>query len=208
MCGILFSVAFRKESFENDLIERISFRGPDSLGTHRIHLSDDNSKRALELTFTSSVLHLRGQQVTKQPLVSGSGDVLCWNGEIWQGLDVQDDENDGVALLEALIAEERVWDVMGKLEGPWAMVFYSANKNKLWYGRDCLGRRSLLCQTVPDNQGLRLSSVGVDMLGWEEVGVNGLWCIDLNDWIKKDKQVLMSRPALIAVSCISIPLGI
>jgi asparagine synthetase B (glutamine-hydrolysing) len=189
MCGILFSIAFRDtpSSSHDDLIPWISTRGPDSLGTHKVHLPGASSNRGLELTFTSSVLHLQGQNVSKQPLVS-NGDVLCWNGEIWNGLEVQDHENDGLKLLSSLTAGKRVWEIMGNIEGPWAMVFYSSKEQKLWYGRDCLGRRSLLWKNVLQTGGLVLSSVGVDMSGWKEVDVDGLWCMDLNDWIKEGQQ--------------------
>src|SRR5436190_649869 len=110
MCGILVSISFNSSSAQ-DLIPYISSRGPDSLQTHHVRLPN------LELSFTSSVLHLRGETVTVQPLVSEKGDVLCWNGEICQGLDIPDNENDGVKLLQALAGEESVWKVMEILEG-------------------------------------------------------------------------------------------
>src|SRR5437773_4924328 len=100
MCGILFSVAFRDfpSPAYNEVAPYISARGPDSLQTHRIQLSAGHSEQTLELKFTSSVLHLRGQKVTVQPLLSEENDVLCWNGEVWQGLDLQDSDNDGQTL--------------------------------------------------------------------------------------------------------------
>jgi asparagine synthetase B (glutamine-hydrolysing) len=189
MCGILFSIAFRDtpSCSHDDLVPWISARGPDSLATHKLQIPGTCSNRGLELTFTSSVLHLRGQKVTQQPLISGD-DVLCWNGEIWNGLEVQDYENDGAKLLASLQAGKRTWEIMENIEGPWAMVFYSSKERKLWYGRDCLGRRSLLWKNVSEKAALVLSSVGVDIPGWEEVGVDGLWCMDLNDWINEGQQ--------------------
>ena len=190
MCGILASIAYRGDSsFNEDLIPWISARGPDSLQTYTVQISipGNNSQTFLELTFTSSVLHLRGQDVTVQPLVSESGDVLCWNGEIWQGLNIEDNENDGLKLLAALTSEKSVWKVMETVEGPWAMVYYSSSERKLWYGRDCLGRRSLL--RMSSAGGIVLSSVGVDMGQWEEVSVNGLWCLNLDEWTMEQKEV-------------------
>jgi len=191
MCGILFSVAFRDSpsTGHNDLAPYIYARGPDSLQTHRIQIPVGHSDQSLELTFTSSVLHLRGQKVTVQPLVSEKLDILCWNGEVWQGLKVHDDENDGLKLLEALSSEKAVWKVMEGIEGPWAMVYFSSNDKKLWFGRDCLGRRSLLRRIMPHSKGLLLSSVGADMKDWEEVGVDGLWCLDLEEWIIQQRVV-------------------
>lgn len=197
MCGILFSIAFRDSpsAVHNDLIPYISSRGPDSLQTHSIQISVGDSQQSLELTFTSSVLHLRGQKVTVQPLVSETGDVLCWNGEVWQGLNLQDDENDGVKLLEALTGNGDVWKVMEGIEGPWAMVYFSSKDKKLWFGRDCLGRRSLVRKSVPESRELLLSSVGVDLTQLEEVEVDGLWCLDLNEWIMKGREVFHSQRA-------------
>ena len=191
MCGILFSVAFRDSpsAAHDDLAPYISARGPDSLQTHRIQIPVGHAEQSIELTFTSSVLHLRGQKLTVQPLVSEKMDVLCWNGELWHGLKVHDDENDGLKLLEALSTEKAVWKVMEGIEGPWTMVYFSSNDKKLWFGRDCLGRRSLLRRNLPDSNGLLLSSVGVDMRDWEEVGVGGLWCLDLEDWIIQRREV-------------------
>src|SRR5690606_17776879 len=81
MCGILFRL-FRKCPVTDPcplLLEAISRRGPDSLRTHQVE------RDGAVLTFTSSVLALRGTQVTVQPLVDeATGSVLCWNGEAWR----------------------------------------------------------------------------------------------------------------------------
>ena len=183
MCGILVSVASRDTSTAHDgLIPWIAARGPDSLQTLRIQIPSSESRTVLEVTFVSSVLHLRGDDVTVQPLVSVAGDVLCWNGEVWDGLEIGEDENDGVKLLAALTTQKPVWKVIRGIRGPWAMVYYSSEDKKLWFGRDCLGRRSLLQKRVVETGALVLSSVGVDMSGWAEVGAEGLWWLDLNNW--------------------------
>lgn len=192
MCGILVSVAYGEDSTSGkDLVPWINARGPDSLRTHKVRIGilEGNTHHFLELSFTSSVLHLRGKDVTVQPLVSESGDILCWNGEIWNGLEMEDNENDGLKLLEALTLEKQVWKVMEKVEGPWAMVYFSSSDRKLWYGRDCLGRRSLLKKALSESGGLVLSSVGVDMCQWEEVSVDGLWCVNLEEWVLKGTDV-------------------
>lgn len=192
MCGILVSVAIKGTagSPQEHLTPWISARGPDSLQTRRVEVPFPNLPVSLELTLTSSVLHLRGPEITVQPLISQIGDILCWNGEIWQGLAIGHDQNDGLKLLEELTSGKRqVWQVMGGIEGPWAMVFYDSKMQKLWYGRDCLGRRSLMRKIVPETGHLLLSSVGVDIDAWDEVGVEGLWCVDLSEYIKNQKDV-------------------
>lgn len=60
-----------------DASHKLRERGPDAFNTITI----DN------VTFLSSVLGLRGQ-LTPQPLVSAAGNVLCFNGEIFDGLEV------------------------------------------------------------------------------------------------------------------------
>jgi asparagine synthetase B (glutamine-hydrolysing) len=196
MCGILVSVAPRDISAcHDDLVGWIASRGPDSLQTHRIQLSGRDSKPPIEITFTSSVLHLRGHGVTVQPLISDTGDILCWNGEVWDGLEIREDEDDGVKLLAALTAGKPIWKVMEGVEGPWAMVYYSSKDMKLWFGRDCLGRRSLLQKRVVDSGTFVLSSVGVDLAGWTEVGVEGLWCLDLNGWSMQDQNEVFAEIA-------------
>jgi asparagine synthetase B (glutamine-hydrolysing) len=102
---------------------------------------------------------------------------------------VKDHENDGLKLLEALTSGANVWDVIGSIEGPWAMVYYCSFDRKLWYGRDSLGRRSLVRKSDSQTGGILLSSVGIDMSEWEEVDVDGLWCIDLDTWVKDGKEV-------------------
>ena len=191
MCGILVSVAIKgsEKSALNGLTPWIAARGPDSLQTQRIQIPFPDTQQSVELTFTSSVLHLRGHDVSVQPLVSQSGDILCWNGEIWQGLSVADDENDGLKLLDELVSGKKVWEVLGQIEGPWAMVFYDASKRRLWYGRDCLGRRSLMRKMIRETGELLLSSVGVDMDGWDEVGVEGLGCLELQEFINNCSEV-------------------
>jgi asparagine synthetase B (glutamine-hydrolysing) len=191
MCGIFVSVSVKSSSciVRDEHLQWISARGPDSLKTLTVQIPARETQDNLDLTFTSSVLHLRGQHVTVQPLVSEDGDILCWNGEVWKGLEVKEYENDGLKLLESLSSGAKVWDIMGSIEGPWAMVYYSSKDRRLWYGRDGLGRRSLVKRRDPQTGGLLLSSVGIDMYEWEEVGVDGLWCLDLSNWDNVQKEV-------------------
>lgn len=40
------------------------------------------------MRFHAAILHMRGNEVTKQPFVAENGDVFLWNGEIFSGLEV------------------------------------------------------------------------------------------------------------------------
>lgn len=69
-----------REQLSEAVVQGIRNRGPDSLERVRI---DDN---AMELV--ASVLHMRGREPTVQPLISKTGDVLLWNGEVFDGIPV------------------------------------------------------------------------------------------------------------------------
>jgi asparagine synthetase B (glutamine-hydrolysing) len=52
-------------------------------------LSDYESSQTYKLIVTGAVLHLRGS-LTPQPLEDDKGNVLVWNGEVFDGIDVSD----------------------------------------------------------------------------------------------------------------------
>ncbi|KAI7898362.1 asparagine synthase-domain-containing protein [Cokeromyces recurvatus] len=190
MCGILFSLSTEQtpvdvEEWEN-LKELNTRRGPDAQNLHQVHTSHRNQE--LLLQFFSSVLHLRGSETVPQPRYnSQTGNVLCWNGEIFGGIDVEFGHNDTQILMDQLektTTENDILDVLQKIEGPFAFVYYRAATHKIYFGRDCLGRRSLLWYH-PKNGPFMLSSVGksntevkTDSV-WEEVPAIGFFSIDL-----------------------------
>ncbi|KZV92493.1 hypothetical protein EXIGLDRAFT_718274 [Exidia glandulosa HHB12029] len=139
-----------------NLVAQNAARGPDLQNTHTVTL-----KSGLVLSLSASVLHMRGLHPQKQPHVL-DGNVLCWNGEIFEGIEISPDANDGAILFSALAAAtspSAVVEVLSHLEGPYAFVFYSATENALYFARDPLGRRSLLLQPPsPEFPALLLSS--------------------------------------------------
>ncbi|KZT58497.1 hypothetical protein CALCODRAFT_494755 [Calocera cornea HHB12733] len=193
MCGIVFSLRRGTDSFpeanasstENvaqwkALCELNACRGPDHRAEHVVQLECPGGK--VELTFFSSVLHLRGKEVTKQPFVSEDGDVFCWNGEVFEGLDIGEEENDGALLFRALSAAQDPRDVFAQLEGPYAFVYLKRSARRLYFARDPLGRRSLLKHQSEEQ--LLLASVGIDkVLEPEEVSPVEIHCIDLETFV-------------------------
>ncbi|CVK83580.1 related to asparagine synthases [Fusarium mangiferae] len=178
MCGIHAIISSSPEQTLSSVSERcLVNRGPDHTGTVRIQLDD------LFLTFTSTVLSLRGDHVAKQPFVDHvTGSILCWNGEAWgiQGESVQG--NDGEAILALLAEASRgAGDVLGILraiEGPFAFIYLDKPAKRLYYGRDRLGRRSLL---VRDGSPFVLSSIAETPVdGWTEVEADGCYTLDLS----------------------------
>ncbi|KAJ4016632.1 hypothetical protein NW752_003759 [Fusarium irregulare] len=182
MCGIHASITTSSDQALSSELERcLCNRGPDHTGTVKTQL--DNGQGELFFSFTSTVLSLRGDHVAKQPLVDPvTGSVLCWNGEAWaiRGEPVQG--NDGEAIL-ALLAEASqgsgdVMDVLRAIEGPFAFIYLDKPAQRLYYGRDRLGRRSLL---VKEGLPFALSSIAeTPVEGWTEVEADGYYTLDLS----------------------------
>eukprot|EP00879_Flechtneria_rotunda_P011431 GHRR01011941.1.p1 GENE.GHRR01011941.1~~GHRR01011941.1.p1 ORF type:complete len:860 (+),score=375.52 GHRR01011941.1:91-2670(+) len=101
----------------------------------------------IRLHLAASLLQLRGSIPATSPLQDKQGNILCFNGEIFGGLEIAPNSNDGKCLLmamgEAQSANE-VPQLLSKLRGPWSLIYWQANTCTLWFARDWLGRRSLL----------------------------------------------------------------
>lgn len=182
MCGIYAVISQNApEKITGDLETCLRSRGPDHIGSLTISAEDDDSP--LYIALTSTVLALRGDHTTVQPLLdSSSGSALCWNGEAWriQGQPVSG--NDGEVVLSKLSAasaggQEAILDTLRAIEGPFAFVFVDKPSKMLYYGRDRLGRRSLLVK--PDSP-FQLSSIpDTSSAGWLEVEADGCYSIPL-----------------------------
>ncbi|XP_076462692.1 asparagine synthetase domain-containing protein 1-like [Babylonia areolata] len=132
--------------------------------------------------FAGFVLHLRGS-LTPQPLTNRDGDVLLWNGEIFGGIEVKDEENDTQVLFQHLVKCEKQQDVLTVLQsihGPWSLIFWQAKEERLWFGRDVFGRRSLLWHLPQNDDVFALSSVPIAPLEFAEVPSVGLFCMELS----------------------------
>ncbi|TQN69464.1 Asparagine synthetase domain-containing protein [Colletotrichum shisoi] len=173
-------------------------RGPDHLGEVQAQSKTGGAgSENLFLTFTSTVLALRGDRVTQQPFRDeSSGSVLCWNGEAWKLAGAPVQGNDGEAIFSLLTAassrhdaEDAVLDVLRSIQGPFAFVYFDAPASRLYYGRDRLGRRSLLLNR---EEGLRLSSVAESTSpAWAEVEADGIYVLNLVGW-RGDSSVSLS----------------
>ncbi|TFL06116.1 asparagine synthase-domain-containing protein [Pterulicium gracile] len=160
-----------------------ALRGPDAQSSYAFSANDEAT---VDIELFGAELRLRGKRPVVQPHVL-DGDVLCWNGEIFDGvLEVNHEENDGVKLFHELRkrrTKEAISAFFGSIEGPYAFVYYDAQQRTLFYARDPLGRRSLLLHrptlAAPH---LLLSSVaaGPDPLyNFEEVATDAIFCIDI-----------------------------
>ncbi|KAF7306696.1 Asparagine synthetase domain-containing protein 1 [Mycena indigotica] len=187
MCGIFFTIQQEQSQSSSFLelcqaLERVNgARGPDAQRTRRISLSDD-----LILNFFGSELLLRGTTDVVQPH-EANGNIFCWNGEVFEGvLDIGQDENDGVKLFEKLSSLDsgrELCDLFGNIEGPYAFVYYSAKTRRLFFGRDPLGRRSLLIhKPTPENPYLLLASTSIGRdtrYDFQELPTEHICCLEL-----------------------------
>ncbi|BAT17769.1 Os12g0574900 [Oryza sativa Japonica Group] len=148
-------------------------RGPDSLGCERLRVRADGTTLGsdgcdcgvgnggdvgdTELCFIGATLQLRGAEPILQPMVGQSGNVLVYNGEIYGGVHVADDQNDTQSLLSslesccscechALVRDEAclccgsvgksVPQILSTIKGPWALIYWQAGlkNNVVWPG--------------------------------------------------------------------------
>ena len=207
MCGIFFSYSAEEHGIPSErLLGDLKNRGPDSVGTslrtatfESAKTSDatlGSTKQTCNVTFISTVLSLRGDYIIRQPLQDPKSDfLLCWNGEAWKidNAVVVDKDTEVVfnLLLNAVQSCNRsdnyespslqnILKAIGSITGPYAFVLYDAQSHRVFYGRDALGRRSLLVKRYGARK-LALSSVSdaTEADGWLEVQADGIYMLDL-----------------------------
>ncbi|EGF97459.1 uncharacterized protein MELLADRAFT_85339 [Melampsora larici-populina 98AG31] len=185
-------------------------RGPDVQSETRVvsELSDDFN---LDLQFFGSVLHLRGSSVTVQPMKGQTGSIFLWNGEIFEGLSVDASMNDGEILFEKLECRDRnvnVPEVLQNIEGPYAFVYYDAARNQLWYGRDPLGRRSLMiAQSDIAGDPIVIASHlnGQDLPGSLEVLAESIFLVELSTKLDSLEIIPVARQIPKPILCRNAP---
>ncbi|CAG5120014.1 unnamed protein product [Candidula unifasciata] len=184
MCGICFicSMSPSAKSQIGDLMNTLfcdpllHHRGPDVSRSHVISLAEN-----LTGYMQGCVLHLRGH-LTPQPVSDADGNAFLWNGEVFDGIQVEEHENDTEVLFGHLVkclTEDDVLNTMQKVHGPWAFIFWQADTQKLWFGRDMYGRRSLLWHLpLSPTDHLVLTSVALGEMAYTEIPSVGIFCLD------------------------------
>ncbi|KAK4226727.1 hypothetical protein QBC38DRAFT_528192, partial [Podospora fimiseda] len=176
MCGIHASISTTPHVISDDLHRCLSNRGPDHFGQVERRVG----KRIVKLT--STVLALRGGHVTPQPLQIEDVSVLCWNGEAWRVDGEFVEGNDGEFLFKKMIGEGRTpLDVLRGVEGPFAFVYFDAEENRIYYGRDRLGRRSLMMRRDEGTGEMVFCSVAEDGGEWKEVEADGIYAVGFGE---------------------------
>jgi asparagine synthetase B (glutamine-hydrolysing) len=190
MCGIHASVSTTGFKAPTDgLKQLLCNRGPDHLGEAKAQIRADDGAQ-LYVSCTSTVLALRGGEVAAQPFDdSASGCILCWNGEAWM-IDYDYDAvvgNDGKFVFELLLnaatsnlsqsdSNNAILRILRSISGPFAFVFLDKIHGCLYFGRDCLGRRSLLVSEGVDLSSMEFSSCADPLISnWKEVEADGIY---------------------------------
>lgn len=210
MCGIYFSATQGRQHVpDGKIVDLLRRRGPDNVGSIQRRVTVESSTKPIFLHTISTVLSLRGDSTIQQPLEDHlSGSLLCWNGEAWKHNDKPIFGNDTSVVFDLMIkamqalpqGDDPAFEhntpsytafqgVVGNISGPFAFVFYDAKSQRLFFGRDRLGRRSLLIGKGPHEE-LILSSVcsGPTPGGWEEVEANGIYVLDLTTYMRSTKN--------------------
>ncbi|KAL1921982.1 uncharacterized protein VTP21DRAFT_10624 [Calcarisporiella thermophila] len=196
MCGILLALHDAHSIPDWDTLKLANTkRGPDFQKSHEVQLI---GTRQSCLSFFGCVLHLRGRDLKPQPIVGENGDVFCWNGEVFDGINVAQEENDTEVVYNLLQKnkgdnkEEGVLQTISKIEGPFSFVYWQNTEGKLWFSRDILGRRSMLWHRPVEDELFVLSSVGVSSskLNFEEVPASGVYCLDIKTLMNSEKLLI------------------
>ncbi len=160
MCGILLCTAEQYEvrltvasihSYFQTLNESyrsaINRRGPDLSGNCPIALN------GCKFTAHCSVLSQQGSQPCPQPLKC-TNYILLWNGEMYDHDASHSDTQIIADRLQACDGSiESVLDIFRQINGPFTFIMLQLDRDRIFFGRDKFGRRSLVC-----NSGLTLIS--------------------------------------------------
>jgi len=200
MCGIFFSLSNKNSIVPSPTdLQLLKRRGPDSCQTVQRKIRSDFGEATWYLTVSATVLSLRGDRLTKQPIEDPrSKSLFCWNGEAWtvdaEGVGGNDAQTVFDLLLEATqfsvhchqessargASLRKVADALGSIAGPFAFLYFDASHERVFFGRDVLGRRSLL-KNVEQDGCLIISSTSsnADISTWNEVEADGIYTIDI-----------------------------
>lgn len=173
MCGIDLLIGRTTTSIgslEGPFVDKLRRRGPDVLDTISITIN------SWTVNATSSVLHLRGDYITSQP-VSSERFVFLWNGEVYDGIDIPQDKSDTEALFD-LFSTLSVYNVFNRVRGEYAFVLVDKFEQTVYFGRDYFGRRSLVFNKTGQTS-LRITSIVPRGESFSELPAKGIWWLDL-----------------------------
>ncbi|KAI5734912.1 hypothetical protein M8J77_011885 [Diaphorina citri] len=128
--------------------EAIQRRGPDSF--KQLAISED----CATCTFLASVRWTQGVTISPQPLEDVDGNVLLWNGDVYNFTSEDNktiestSESDSLQVLQRF-ASHGVLKTLKHIQGPYSFIFLDKKNKQLWFGKDPIGRHSLLLKCTP-----------------------------------------------------------
>ncbi|CAK9811679.1 Asparagine synthetase domain-containing protein 1 [Anthophora plagiata] len=181
MCGIFCHISrnhgnSNETSHEWNICKNlIAARGPDKVGEKFENLTQNWFGH-----FVGSVLWMQGSNLREQPASDSSGNILLWNGDIFLGNLAHDNICDTDVLLNALETASNVMQVFQEIQGPYSFVYYQKSSNLLYFGRDIIGRHSLLLKVNNNQDVLTLTSVATKEVNRIiEVPAIGIFAVNL-----------------------------
>ncbi|KXN73002.1 hypothetical protein CONCODRAFT_15808 [Conidiobolus coronatus NRRL 28638] len=202
MCGILFSLSPNTGSkLEDDpswqeLYKLLINRGPDYFEVN----SPENFFPDLKPNVGGFVLHLRGTEVTPQPMSNDEGDWMAFNGEIFGGINISIDQNDTKIIFQKLAScsnSDDIINLLSGVEGPYSILYYKKSHKRLYFGRDPMGRRSMLIHYPTEKlPHFIISSLAIrnpETEDWKEVDPNTLYYLDMDEESLGKPEVLLSN---------------
>lgn len=168
MCGILLALGSTTDVDLETLQAKLRERGPDCMQT----VTNDS------VSLTASVLHIRGQSLTPQP-ITGPRFWLAWNGEAFSTRWAEN-VNDTVQLYHEIEESGDLASVLEGITGPYAVVLVDWEQACVYFARDLFGQRSLMMWK--GERGVVISSVSDGIGDWTEVETGKLHRLDLHTY--------------------------
>ncbi|KAF6201713.1 hypothetical protein GE061_004108 [Apolygus lucorum] len=174
MCGInvivstLNCISSKLSDVIFELKGLLSNRGPDCQGFHEVRVPDVS----WQVAAYGSTLWTQGPSPTRQPLISDRGSFLLWNGDVYSD-DYSATFSDSATVLQKLEKEQDPLKTLSETCGPYAFIYYDPDQRSIWFGRDPIGRCSLLIHA--EQQLLIISSVATRSLDCVEVPSHGIF---------------------------------
>ncbi|XP_061989649.1 uncharacterized protein LOC133708207 isoform X2 [Rosa rugosa] len=106
---------------------------PSQIGGVQQLLLHGKWSNTLYALFWSYFAAIRGVNPVVQPLIDLNMNVLVYNGEIFGGIEIASEENDGEVLMGLLGGcESCVPNVVSRIKGPWAIIYWQVIDGLSW----------------------------------------------------------------------------
>ncbi|KAI4494253.1 hypothetical protein M0802_009122 [Mischocyttarus mexicanus] len=152
-------------------------RGPDKLVKDFISLTD-----IWCCHLAASILWTQGLKLAVQPLIDPNGNILLWNGDVFSGSLAKNDTSDSITILNAFSKSLNITNTLRYIQGPYSFIYFQKSSKLLYFGRDIIGRHSLLLQLNNEKNTFTITSVGGKYFqNIIEVPAIGIFVINLSD---------------------------